>query len=299
VNGGRIFYTQLGGVSDFENASFLRMLSNALYWAAEREIPQPPKPKVEKLQRKQTSMNLPLRTRVQPYKCVDQWYEQTISDTWQSNQTAVIVCDMWDRHWCQGAQKRCETLAKQMNPVLKACREAGILIVHAPSDTLGFYTNTEPRLRALQAPEAETPEPVALEAPDLPIDDSDGGCDTDETTIYWAWTRQSPHIEIADTDVIADRGSKIYNVFNQYGIKNVIIMGVHTNMCILNRSFGIKQMTKWGFPCVLVRDLTDAMYDPDDPPQVSHEKGTQLVIEHIEKYWCPTVTRHELMETIQ
>jgi hypothetical protein len=72
-------------------------------------------------------------------------------------------------------------------------------------------------------------------------------------------------------------------------------MGVHTNMCILNRSFAIKQMTKWGLRCILVRDLTDAMYDPKAQPFVTHEQGTELVIQHIEKHWCPTVESAELL----
>ena len=36
------------------------------------------------------------------------------------------------------------------------------------------------------------------------------------------------------------------------GIKHLILFGVHTNMCVLHRSFAIKQMTRWGVPCVLV-----------------------------------------------
>jgi len=70
---------------------------------------------------------------------------------------------------------------------------------------------------------------------------------------------------------------------------------VHTNMCILNRSFAIKQMAKWGVRCVLVRDLTDSMYNPKDRPFVPHDQGTELVIEHIEKYWAPSVLSSELM----
>jgi hypothetical protein len=49
-------------------------------------------------------------------------------------------------------------------------------------------------------------------------------------------------------------------------------MGVHTNICILNRGFGIRQMTRLGFNIVLVRDLTDAMYDPRTRPFVSHAR---------------------------
>jgi hypothetical protein len=70
---------------------------------------------------------------------------------------------------------------------------------------------------------------------------------------------------------------------------------VHTNMCVLNRSFAIKRMTALGIRCILVRDLTDAMYNPEDAPHVSHDAGTQLVIEYIEKYWAPTTTRDELL----
>ncbi|MBE0697009.1 MAG: hypothetical protein IH586_08800 [Anaerolineaceae bacterium] len=42
-------------------------------------------------------------------------------------------------------------------------------------------------------------------------------------------------------------------------------------------------------PVALVRDLTDAMYNPAQAPYVSHDEGTRLVIEYIEKFWCPTV----------
>jgi hypothetical protein len=37
------------------------------------------------------------------------------------------------------------------------------------------------------------------------------------------------------------------------------------------------------------------MYDPRDKPVVSHEQGTELVIQHIEKYWCPTVLSKDFL----
>jgi len=73
-------------------------------------------------------------------------------------------------------------------------------------------------------------------------------------------------------------------------------MGVHTNMCVLNRSFGIKQMIKWGVEIALVRDLTDTMYNPARAPYVSHAEGTRLVVEYIEKFWCPTIGSEDLCE---
>jgi hypothetical protein len=58
----------------------------------------------------------------------------------------------------------------------------------------------------------------------------------------------------------------------------------------LNRSFAIKQMVRWGLPVALVRDLTDSLYNPALPPYVSHDLGTWLMIEYIEKFWCSTIT---------
>jgi hypothetical protein len=54
-------------------------------------------------------------------------------------------------------------------------------------------------------------------------------------------------------------------------------------------------MTRWGIQCILARDLTDTMYNPKMRPFVSHDKGTDLVVEHIEKFWCPSVLSSELV----
>jgi type 1 glutamine amidotransferase len=37
------------------------------------------------------------------------------------------------------------------------------------------------------------------------------------------------------------------------------------------------------------------MYNPNREPFVSHFRGTDLVIEHIEKHWCPTITGSDLL----
>ncbi len=66
-------------------------------------------------------------------------------------------------------------------------------------------------------------------------------------------------------------------------------------MCILKRSFAIKQMVRWGINVALVRDLTDALYNPAMRPYVSHTEGTRLVIEYIEKFWCPSVESTQLI----
>lgn len=298
VNGGRIFYTELGGPQDFENAAFQRMIANALFWTARRDVEMRDLTVPAQRSKPEGDLHVKLRSRVQPFKGLDQWDEIGVERTIPVANTAILICDMWDQHWCKGATERCKVLAGKLNEVVSAARDCGVQILHAPSDTLTFYDDWPQRRRVKLAPSVPLPESLNLPNPPLPIDDSDGGCDTGEKPWYEAWTRQSPLIDIGEFDGISDNGREIYNFLAQEGIDTLFIMGVHTNMCVLGRSFAIRQMTNWGKQCILVRDLTDAMYDPKDPPYVSHEEGTQRVIQYIEKYWCPSITSEDLLNSM-
>ena len=129
----------------------------------------------------------------------------------------------------------------------------------------------------------------------MPVDVSKCSCDDPVLgAVVRKWSRQHPGIDIVGYDGISDNGEEVFNLFEQEGITNVVVMGVHTNMCVLGRSFAIRQMVRLGKNVVLARDLTDAMYDPRQPPYVSHTRGTELIVEHIEKYWCPSILGDDL-----
>jgi nicotinamidase-related amidase len=189
-------------------------------------------------------------------------------------------------------------LAQKMAPLIDLARDKGVQIIHSPSDVMNFYADSPHRQRILRIPRVQPPPDRDLTDPPLPIDDSDGGCDTPDK-FYKAWTRQHPALRVTGNDVISDQGIEVYSLLREKGIENLLVMGVHTNMCVLKRTFGIRQMTRWGVRTVLIRDLTDAMYDPQDRPHVSHDRGTELVVEHIEKYWCPSVLSDEVRRALQ
>lgn len=221
---------------------------------------------------------------------------------WDPARTAVVVCDMWDKHHCPDATERVGEMAPRMNRVLESARAKGMLIIHCPSDTLRFYENHPGRKLAQAAPKVETRVPLqgwcsvdGVKEPALPIDDSDGGCDgCPECPGYGAWTRQHPALEIHDGDGITDSAEAFY-LMRQRGITNVIVMGVHINMCVLGRPFAIRQMVAQGQNVLLMRDLTDSMYNHRKAPYVSHFRGTELVVEHIERYWCPSITSSDFL----
>ena len=46
---------------------------------------------------------------------------------------------------------------------------------------------------------------------------------------------------------------------------------------------------------VLMRDMTDTMYNPQRWPFVSHQQGTELFIAHVEKRICSTITSDQFI----
>ena len=246
----------------------------------------------------QSSLTLNARSRVETEAGSGRWHSIIKPTEWKPSQTAIVVCDMWDKHWCPNSTIRVAEMAPRMNEVIKAARDKGVFIIHCPSDTMDFYKDWPQRKLAQSAPFVETKIPLerwchldpTREGQKLPVDDSDGGCDCDEPVKnYRAWSRQHPAIHIAENDAITDNAEAFY-LMKQRGITNVIVMGVHTNMCVLGRPFSIRQMVNQGQNVVLMRDMTDTMYNPAMSPFVSHFTGNDLVTEHIEQYWCPSIT---------
>ena len=125
--------------------------------------------------------SLRLNTRKQ-VKAGDNFVSKTEVTKWDAKKTAVVICDMWSKHWCASATGRVGEMAPRMNAVVESARKKGCLIIHCPSGWVKLY--------------ADTP----------------------------------------------------------------------------------------------MRDLTDTMYNPRMRPFVSHFRGTDLIVKHIEKFWCPTIT---------
>jgi len=247
-------------------------------------------------------LTLKLRRLVPVGNSTNQWREAEHKVRWQPAGTAVVICDMWDKHWCRGATGRVAEMAPRMNNVLTELRNRGVLIIHCPSDTMRYYEGTPGRRLAQSAPQANTQAPLqgwcslnSVKEPPLPIDDSDGGCDDEPQCQQGSpWRHEISTLEIRNGDAITDN-TEAYNLMRERGITNVIVMGVHQNMCVLGRPFSIRQMVYQGQNVVLMRDLTDSMYNSRRPPFVDHFTGNDLVCWHIEKYWCPTITSDQIV----
>ena len=240
-------------------------------------------------------------------------------EKWPAAQSAVIICDMWDAHHCLNAVRRVQQLAPRIDKLVQTARNKGAVIIHAPSSCMDFYKNHPARLRAMAVPRsAKLPNDIESwchwkndceQSIGYPIDASDGGEDDDlEEHVRWheqlaaigrnpksPWIRQIDTIGVQDTDYITDNGAETWSILEHHHVHHVMLVGVHTNMCVLGRPFGLRQLSRNGKNVVLVRDLTDTMYNPAMPPYVNHFSGTDLIIEHIEQHVCPTITSNQIL----
>jgi len=246
------------------------------------------------------SPTLEIRERAKTADELNQTREFIRKVPWVPQKTAIVIVDMWNNHHCRSAAQRVVEMAPHMNKVINAARRMGVFIIHAPSDCMEFYEETPQRTLAQNAPLAETPIPFQWNnfnpehEGNLEMKLENGGCSCDTTNPcgpdYRAWNRQIAAIQIAKSDAISDSGQEIFNLLQERGINDVIIMGVHTNRCVLGRPFGIRQMVYLGKNVYLCRDLTDSYHR--DPGK--HFEGLEKIIQHVERYWCPTITSESI-----
>ena len=107
------------------------------------------------------TLALVLRKRVETQEGSGRFHTVIERARWDAEKTAVVVCDMWDRHWCRGATGRVAELAPRIDEFVDAARALGAVIVHAPRGTPDAYAGSPQPERTRGAPWAATEIPPA------------------------------------------------------------------------------------------------------------------------------------------
>ncbi len=225
------------------------------------------------------------------------------TERWGPGQTAIIVIDMWDQHWHQcRIGDRIQELAPAINCFLVAARKKNILVIHAPSDVVWHYESHPARKKVQKIPQAKgSRDFFSKESKGLPIESREEGQQIDALVqgCSWGcvrgqpWTQQNEVIKIKDHDLITAKGGEIWSILEFYGIKNIIVVGVHADGCILSRSFGLHNLVRSGKRVVLCRDLTDVLYDDQGRIGV-HAQALQKALVYIEENICPTMLSSDI-----
>jgi len=223
----------------------------------------------------------------------------------EPERTAVVVIDMWDRHWCKTYTARVANLVPRMNRTLDAARKLGIQVVFAPSDVVGFYKDDPRRNAMLAVPPQPAPARIAFDPPPAPAGDF-CECGPDQPCGKGGvWTRQHPDLVIRDGDLIADcnEASELLSLCTARKIRKLIYMGVASNMCVLYRASGMINMKRHGLDLVFVRDLVESImangFDPArkvPDPNWTPARGSAFVRRYIERHIAPSIESRQLIE---
>jgi hypothetical protein len=204
------------------------------------------------------------------------------------HRVGVVVVDMWNWHWCKTSTERVAALVPRMKRVLEAAHEMGMVIFWCPSDVADNYVGTPQHEAASVAPRWPLPPLAQLDCPPAP----DGGgctCGKERCQGNYGWDGMHPDLQMYDGDYMPNDLETLYSLCKERGLTHLIYLGVHTQVCLLGKSIGLRNMTRAGFQCILARDLTDAhgKYDPEKG--ITPDKFTTEVVAHFEKYLAPTI----------
>ncbi len=204
------------------------------------------------------------------------------------------LCDMWDDHYCRNSARVSPRWPAHERGGEKGPRRRS-LIIHCPSGCMNFYAETPQRKLAQSARGLGTTIPLegwchldSRSEPEMPVK-------SDQLRRLRRTARQGPLLQPPDRnprDRAGGRHLRIDEAFflmKHRGVENVLIMGVHTT-CACSaapsdppaRAPGHERRPR---PRHDRLDVQSA-----EPPYVNHFTGNDLILSHVERHWCPTVT---------
>jgi nicotinamidase-related amidase/type 1 glutamine amidotransferase len=221
--------------------------------------------------------------------------------------TAIVVIDMWNRHWCRTYTQRVANLVPRMNRTLDAARSLGIQVVFAPSDVVDFYKDY-PQRRAMRAiGNRPLPPKTAFQPPAQPTGRDCCECGPTQpckTNSFGHWSRQHAELKIVEGDLIGNCNDQreLLNFCQARTVDTLIYAGVASNMCVLNRQFGMINIMQYGPKMIFISDLVQAITANGLNPAAktpdwnfTPAKGSALIQRYLERHIAPSLESRQLI----
>ena len=205
-------------------------------------------------------------------------------------QAALVLVDVWDRHYLQDTAARAEKIIQQRYPpLLQAAREGGLRVIHAPDPTQAQKypdfrpainrEGLEPSLPATWPPLAFRAKTDAYKSFAPPFEPRE-----QERHDYVSPRTVHPLAEPMGEDVVIATGEELHRYCQQQQILFLFFLGFNTNACILLRDYGTIEMSKRGYEVIVVRDCTTGMESFASHELLSQTNGAVLFLEMFGKY---------------
>jgi NPCBM/NEW2 domain/Chitobiase/beta-hexosaminidase C-terminal domain len=200
----------------------------------------------------------------------------------------VVIVDMWNWHWCKTSTARVAALVPRLKRAVDSARDMGMTVFWCPSDVADNYIGTAPYEAAFQVQPIPLPPLKELDCPPAP----DGGgctCGVPRCQGSYGWDGMHTDLKMSDGDFMPNDLETLYTLCKQRGLTHIIYAGVHTQVCLLGKSIGLRNMTRAGFRCLLCRDLTDAHGKYDPSAGITPDQFTAEVVRHFEMHLAATI----------
>lgn len=209
-------------------------------------------------------------------------------------ETAIIVIDMWNSHWCMTTAERISAMTPRMNVVLDVARRIGMQVIWNPTDVVNAYSGYPQYERAIA--EERKPTPDVRGEHTCQFTAEVGACQCGPgfpCHVNYGWDAMHPGLNIDDRDLISSSTDEIYSLLVKRNISNVIYMGVATNMCVYGKPGAIRHLWKAGLNCILALDLNDAFTRYDPVRSYTPDTGTSESVANLQTAGILTVNLGE------
>jgi len=204
------------------------------------------------------------------------------------SQAALVLVDVWQRHYIKDTEARAETIINNnLVPLIAACRRSGLQVIHAPSPPVAkLHPNW---VKLVPASEMNTKQdswpPAAFRSLSGSYRQYNRPKEPREAE------RQSlppltfhPKIVPAGKEAVVATGEELHRYCKQQGILFLLFAGFNTNACILSRDYGTLRMSNRGYQVMLVRDCTTGMESKYTQANLSQTSGAILLLEMFGQY---------------
>jgi len=216
-------------------------------------------------------------------------------------ETALILVDLWNVHFIESWIERAKQVTEDyVVPVIKAARETGMTIVHAPSPTVAAQY---PQLKRHKPPQPSTPSSW----PPSEFRGRQGeyavyrGPRSQPPGIGVHWDRlasqlsMSPAIDVQEDEYVIATGQQLHELCEDKNILHLIFAGFATNWCVLGRDYGIRSMSRYGYNIILLRDATTGVEFPDTYDNLF---TTEIAIREVEQQYGFSASNTDFFDAV-
>ncbi len=245
-------------------------------------------------------------------------------DLWNTGFGPAPLSDLgWEAEYNCGksfCDRAAEIEKTKILPMLEACRENGLTVVHAPTRDIALkYSQwetlaTDPEKQAARSKGAAKVPGGRAESPtsatsDWPPSDWVKRWQLEHTflyrteewiTNYYAQVRPNQDIPAplrpAGGDLVVSSGEMLHRLLRDRQVKVLFYCGFAANMCLADKSGAIKDMYSRGYMPIVIRDATAAV---ETAQTIDGLWATHVTIDQIEMKWGYSVTTHEFLEAVR